>query len=327
MYSDFFKLSETPFPIAPDAHFFLSNSHREALAHLMFSLQSGGGFVMLTGEIGTGKTMVAQCFMEQAPPVCRFAIVQNPLVSVTELLHTICEEFDLRAYPDPLDSSSSKHFFDTLNEYLIRSHSAGQRNILVVDEAQNLSPDALEQLRLLTNLETHKLKLLQIVLIGQPKLRELLRKPEWEQVAQRVIARVHLGTLSETEVRPYLGHRLKVAGYIGPLPFSDEAVSRLFELTQGVPRRINQVCDQALHIACSLEIHQVDLQLINQSADDVFDMAVMRHAAKVDFLRSSAYTSWMFLALGALIGTAATTTAFTQQSWLSNRVAWLAGAY
>src|SRR5512133_1013407 len=244
MYKQFFQLRHTPFSIAPDPHYlFMSERHREALAHLLFGVDAGGGFVLLTGEIGAGKTTVCRCFLEQVPSNCNVAYIFNPRLTAVELLRTICEEFRL---PAPAPDSSVKELVDTLNGHLLAAHAAGRNNVLIIDEAQNLSLSVLEQLRLLTNLETNERKLLQIILIGQPELRDMLARPELEQLAQRVIARYHLDALTPAETNQYIGHRLGVAGHAGALPFDTKALQRIHQLARGVPRRINLLCGRAL---------------------------------------------------------------------------------
>lgn len=190
MYTQYFNLRQPPFSIAPDPRYlFMSERHREALAHLLYGVGSGGGFVLLTGEIGAGKTTVCRCFIEQVPENCRLAYIFNPKLSVEELLLSICDEFRIELAPAGAGAVSIKTYVDAINGYLLASHAQGKNNVLVIDEAQNLSADVLEQLRLLTNLETSERKLLQIILIGQPELRTMLARPELEQLAQRVIAR------------------------------------------------------------------------------------------------------------------------------------------
>ncbi|MEO5735808.1 MAG: AAA family ATPase, partial [Rubrivivax sp.] len=225
MYAPFFGLSQEPFSIAPDPRFlFLSDQHREALAHLLYGLEGGGGFVLLTGEIGAGKTTVCRAFMEQLPPHVDLAYIVNPKLTVAELLQTICGEFGIDA---PADAHGLKAHVDALNAFLLTKHAEGRRAVLVIDEAQSLSADVLEQLRLLTNLETTERKLLQIVLIGQPELRDMLARPGLEQLAQRVVARFHLGALSAEETGLYIRHRLSVAGPGKGLPFSDAALAHI----------------------------------------------------------------------------------------------------
>jgi general secretion pathway protein A len=271
MYLAFYKLQREPFSIAPDPHFlFMSERHREALAHLLYGLQGGGGFVLLTGEIGAGKTTVCRCFLDQVPKTCNVAYIFNPKLSVPELLHSVCEEFGITdAGPAP----SIKASVDALNRFLLRSHAEGRTSVLVIDEAQALAADVLEQLRLLTNLETSERKLLQIVLIGQPELRGMLARPELEQLAQRVIARYHLGPLSAGETAQYIEHRLRLAGFNGPLPFDGAALRRIHERCKGVPRRINLLCDRALLAGYAAGVARVGGKLIDRAASEVFDDA------------------------------------------------------
>lgn len=269
MYATFFGLRQAPFSIAPDPHYlFMSERHREALAHLLYGLDGGGGFVLLTGEIGAGKTTVCRCFLEQIPAHCNVAYVFNPKLTVTELLRAICDEFHV---PVPPGAQTVKDYVDPLNAFLLAQHAAGRNNVLIIDEAQNLSADVLEQLRLLTNLETAERKLLQVVLIGQPELRAMLARPELEQLAQRVIARFHLGALSEAETAQYVQHRLKVAGLSGPLPFDSRALRLVHQLTRGVPRRINLLCDRALLGGYASGQAQLTPAIVRRAAAEVFD--------------------------------------------------------
>lgn len=270
MYARHFDLRQDPFSIAPDPRFlFMSDRHREALAHLLFGVTGTGGFVLFTGDIGTGKTTVCRCFLEQIPEACNVAIVFNPKLSVMELLQNICEEFHV-AVDTSVGSISLKSYVDALNIFLLQSHAAGQSNVLIIDEAQNLLPEVLEQLRLLTNLETHERKLLQIVLIGQPELRTMLERPELEQLAQRVIARYHLESLDLADTTRYIQHRLTVAGHTGRLPFDEKALRRIFALTRGVPRRINLLCGRSLLGAWANGLHQVNRSMIDKAAAEVF---------------------------------------------------------
>jgi general secretion pathway protein A len=277
MYATFFGLRQAPFSIAPDPHYlFMSERHREALAHLLYGLDGGGGFVLLTGEIGAGKTTVCRCFLEQIPAHCNVAYIFNPKLTVTELLQAICDEFHV---PVPPGAQTVKDYVDPLNAFLLAQHAAGRNNVLIIDEAQNLSADVLEQLRLLTNLETAERKLLQVVLIGQPELRGMLARPELEQLAQRVIARFHLGALSEAETGQYIRHRLNVAGLTGALPFDTAALRLIHQLTRGVPRRINLLCDRALLGGYASGQAQVTPSIVRQAAAEVFDAQFAPEAA------------------------------------------------
>ncbi len=270
MYNRFFNLARSPFSIAPDPRYlFMSERHREALAHLLYGVGGGGGFVLLTGEIGAGKTTVCRCFIEQVPAGCRLAYIFNPKLSVGELLQSVCDEFRI-ALPEGEGAATVKHYVDAINRHLLESHARGENNVLVIDEAQNLSAAVLEQLRLLTNLETSERKLLQIILIGQPELRTMLARPELEQLAQRVIARYHLGPLTAAETAQYIAHRLAVAGLAGPPPFPADVTARVHALTKGVPRRINLLCDRALLGAYVENRAQVTRRIVRRAAQEVF---------------------------------------------------------
>jgi general secretion pathway protein A len=271
MYTDFFRLKQAPFSIAPDPRYlFMTQGHREALAHLLYGVNTGGGLVLLTGEIGAGKTTVCRYFLEQVPAKCNVAYIFNPKLTVTELLQAICDEFRVGFRQEGTHAASVKDYVDALTGYLLASHAGGQNNVLIIDEAQNLSAEVLEQLRLLTNLETNERKLLQIILIGQPELRAMLDRPELQQLSQRVIARCHLQALSEQETASYIQHRLGIAGMTAPSPFPRHSVKLIHQLTQGVPRRINLLADRALLGAYSRDKRQVSRAMIAKAAAEVF---------------------------------------------------------
>jgi len=277
MYAAHFGLSREPFSLAPDPRFlFLSERHREALAHLLYGVRGGGGFVLLTGEIGAGKTTVARGFLEQLPPGCVVAWVFNPQLSELDLLQTLAGEFGLPPL-EGSDRASLKAHIDALNRFLLAVHARGEQALVVIDEAQALQPAVLEQLRLLTNLETAERKLLQIVLIGQPELRG--RIAGIEQLAQRVVARFHLGALDEAETRQYVEHRLGVAGLQGPLPFDAAALRALHRHSAGVPRRINLLADRALLGAYGQGQRQVGRALVERAAGEVFERRTAPAAA------------------------------------------------
>ena len=243
MYKKYFGLSELPFTIAPDPRYlYLSAEHREALASLLYGIGCNGGFVLLTGEIGTGKTTVCRCLLEQIPAAAEIAFILNPKYSISELLEAICDELKI---PYQHSEERIKGYIDALNAHLLESHARGVNTVLIIDEAQNLSLDALEQIRLLTNLETSSDKLLQIVLIGQPELLEKLSSRQLRQLNQRITARYHLHALSAPELREYVNHRLAVSGCEAPL-FTAGALRALHRLTGGVPRMVNVICDRAL---------------------------------------------------------------------------------
>ena len=268
MYLQYFGLNEAPFSITPDPAFvYLSPEHREALAHLMYGVGQGGsgGFVQLTGEVGTGKTTLCRCLLEQLPGDTRVALVLNPLLTPRELLATICEELGIETAHV---ADSNKAMVDALNRYLLEQHAGGHRVVVVIDEAQNLSPDALEQVRLLTNLETPKEKLLQMVLLGQPELRQLLQRQDLRQLAQRITARYHLAPLNEAESAAYVRHRMKVAG-AQRSPFTRSALRALYRRSGGVPRLINIIADRALAGAYGRETTRVNARLVHAAADEV----------------------------------------------------------
>ena len=271
MYAKFFGLRHEPFSIAPDPRYlYMSERHREALAHLLYGLNGGGGFVLLSGEIGAGKTTVCRCFLEQIPRRCNVAYIFNPKLTVEELLQTVCAEFGVPCAHEGPGQPTAKEYVDALNEFLLRTHAVGQNNVLIIDEAQNLSAEVLEQLRLLTNLETNERKLLQIVLIGQPELRDLLARPELEQLAQRVVARFHLEALSEQETVQYIRHRLSVAGLGSAELFDRASMQRIHKLSRGVPRRINLLCDRALLGAYAAGRSRVEVDIVDKAAAEVF---------------------------------------------------------
>jgi general secretion pathway protein A len=310
MYASFFGLSREPFSIAPDPRFlFMSERHREALAHLLYGL-GGGGFVLLSGEIGTGKTTVCRHFLEQVPQDCNVGYIFNPKLTVIELLRTVCDEFGV-AHRDEA-TATVKDFVDPINGFLLKAHASGRSNVLIIDEAQNLSTEVLEQLRLLTNLETSEKKLLQIILIGQPELRQMLEQPELEQLAQRVVARFHLDALSEPETAQYIAHRLSVAGLQGAIPFDEKAVRRIHRLSRGVPRRINLLCDRALLGAFVNGSHTVDSRIISRAASEVLDPPVRGRT------HSAAKPGWLAGALGLGLLTGAGLIAALMMSGLLN---------
>lgn len=267
MYTDFFGLNEKPFSITPDPRYlFMSERHGEALAHLVYGVTESGGFVQLTGEVGTGKTtLVRTLLLNQMPENADVAVVLNPQITVQEFLLTICEELGIAV---PEHKHGIKALTDALNQHLLSAHAAGRRTILVVDEAQNLAPAVLEQVRLLTNLETAKQKLLQIILIGQPELRELLDRNDLRQLAQRITGRYHLEPLTREESAQYVEHRLRVAGALGEV-IDSAAKKEVFRLSQGVPRLINVICDRALLGAYSQESRVITKRLIKRAAAEV----------------------------------------------------------
>lgn len=270
MYKEHFGFRELPFSITPDPRYlFLSEQHREALAHLLFGIKSDGGFVLLTGEVGTGKTTVCRCLLEQIPENTDIAFILNPKMTSEELLAAVCDELRI-SYPE--GNSSIKVFVDRINEYLLNAHARGRKTVLIIEEAQNLAPDVLEQVRLLTNLETNHRKLLQIVMVGQPELKAMLSRPDMLQLSQRITARYHIGPLSKGEVGAYVNHRLAVAGATRKV-FPDSTIDKLYRLSKGIPRMINVICDRALLGAYVQGNVMVDNRTLATAAREVLDHA------------------------------------------------------
>ena len=266
MYTKFFGLNEKPFSITPDPRYlFLSERHSEGLAHLVYGVKDSSGFIQLTGEVGTGKTTLVRTLLARIPDGVDIALILNPQLSAVEFLTAICEELKIAR---PEDRGSTKGLVDALNRHLLASHAEGRRTILLIDEAQNLTTDVLEEIRLLTNLETAKQKLLQIILIAQPELREKLLQTNLRQLAQRITGRYHLEPLSKDESIRYIDHRLKVAGGLGEI-FDERAKRDVFRLTRGVPRLINVICDRALLGAYSREVRKVSPQIVRTAAVEV----------------------------------------------------------
>ncbi|MGO9635787.1 MAG: AAA family ATPase [Steroidobacteraceae bacterium] len=268
MYTSFFGLSEKPFAITPDPRYlYLSERHAEALAHLLYGINESGGFIQLTGEVGTGKTTVVRTLLSRIPHHADVAVILNPRLTPVEFLLTICEELGV-----PLaaaDRDSVKEMVDALNRRLLSAHAEGRRVIVIVDEAQNLSAEVLEQVRLLTNLETATQKLLQIILIGQPELRELLDRTDLRQLAQRITGRYHLRPLSREETLQYVRHRLRVAGASGEI-FTSAALREVHRLSSGIPRVINVCCDRALLGAYTQEERKLGPGLVRRAAGEVY---------------------------------------------------------
>jgi general secretion pathway protein A len=269
MYTSFFGLGEKPFAITPDPRYlFMSERHAEALAHLLYGITEAGGFIQLTGEVGTGKTTVVRSLLERMPQHADVAVILNPQLTPLQFVLTICEELGIFLRDE--DEGSVKDLVDLLNKRLLEAHAKGRRVVVIVDEAQNLTPETLEQVRLLTNLETASQKLLQIILIGQPELRDVLDRVELRQLAQRITGRYHLAPLSKSETASYVNHRLRVAGSSMGEIFTPSALREVHRLTHGIPRIINVICDRALLGAFTQEQHRIGPPLVRDAAGEVY---------------------------------------------------------
>ncbi len=303
MYESHFGLAEPPFSIAPNPHYlYMSDRHREAMAHLVYGIGESGGFVQLTGEVGTGKTTLCRQLLAELPADVDVALILNPRIDEIELMQAICDELRVD-YPD---TPTVKQLIDVLNAYLLQAHSRGRHTVLIIDEAQNLTPGVLEQVRLLTNLETARQKLLRIILIGQSELREILQRPELRQLAQRITARYHLGPLTRREVNLYIRHRLHQAGCDRVL-FSRGAAARIHAFSGGVPRLVNVVCDRALLGAWSKGRDRVTRSIVSTAVREVRGDTSRRWVKA---------TGW---AVGAILILAAPVAAYTF-GWLPERV-------
>lgn len=266
MYLNYFGLRDNPFSIAPNPEYlYMTPRHREALAHLTFGLQENGGFVMLTGEVGTGKTTVSRKLLQDLPATTQVAMILNPTLSAAELLACICDELQIR-YDN--STASLKYFTDKILQTLTSRHLTGHNTVLIIDEAQHLMPEVLEQLRLLTNLETNREKLLQIILIGQPELQQLLQRNELRQLAQRITARYHLLPLTAIEVAEYVAHRLQVANG-KPTIFKARTLKVIHRITGGIPRVINLLCDRALTLTASKQLSVVPPHVLLAAARQI----------------------------------------------------------
>ena len=266
MYQEFFHFTTPPFSIAPDPHFiYMSQKHQEGLAHLLYGINQGSCFVALTGEVGTGKTTLCNCLLGQLDDDVDIALILNPKLDANELLASICDELSISYNKE---NPTLKNLTDTLNAYLLSAHALSRKTIVLIDEAQNLSLDVLEQIRLLTNLETSKNKLLQIILVAQTELKELLENPALRQLNQRITARYHLASLSYPETQEYIQHRLHVSGgYTGI--FTTTAMKRIYSLSKGIPRLINILCDRSLLGAYVQNLQTVTPSIVNKAAAEV----------------------------------------------------------
>lgn len=299
MYYQYFGLTEAPFSIAVNPRYlFMSPRHRDALAHLLYGVGAGGGFILLTGEVGTGKTTINRCLLEQLPQDTDIAIILNPALNAMELLASACDELGIGYDPH---RHTLKTLTDKLHIYLLENHSRGRKTVLLIDEAQHLDFDVLEQIRLLTNLETNSEKLLQIILIGQPELAEMLSRPELRQLNQRITARYNLEPLSQEETGAYIHHRLQVAG-MSPerVIFPPSVVKRIHKSTRGIPRVINVLCDRVLLGAYGRNKSRADSGMVDLAVEEVLgqkrqDAGPWRSIALVAVVLLASLLAWWLL--------------------------------
>ncbi|MCX7634430.1 MAG: AAA family ATPase [Syntrophales bacterium] len=269
MYSAYFGLRENPFNLSPDPrYFFSSRQHREAIDHLIYGVESRKGFILITGNVGTGKTTICRSFLASRDDATETALIFNSFLSETELLESLAQEFGLDVSPLGRDRSR-KIYIDAINAFLLDNYSRGKNAVLIIDEAQNLPHGVLEQIRMLSNLETEREKLIQIVLMGQPELRERLLLPSLKQLNERITVRYHLEPLDLQSVKAYIEHRLTVGGGPGPIRFTPYAYRLIKAYSQGVPRRINALCDRCLLIAYTKDVATVNRRIVKEAIDDL----------------------------------------------------------
>ena len=298
IYLQHFGLKREPFSIVPDPGFlYPSHQHRQAVAHLKYGLDREGGFILLTGEVGTGKTTLTRTMLQRIPAHVRVAYVLNSKLNESDLLASICSELSIKV-PTRKHISFSKTCIDVLNQDLLEAHAAGKKTLIVIEEAQNLSHDVLETLRLLSNLETNTHKLLHILLVGQPELLEILGQNKLRQLNQRVVSRFHLLPLDKTEIANYINHRLHHAGAGGAI-FDTNCVDTLFKLTKGVPRLINLICHQALLAAYSTGAKTVSAKLVKLSSKEI--LVDLNPTNGVSRLAAAVLASVVFIALAAAL--------------------------
>ncbi|MEM9176381.1 MAG: AAA family ATPase, partial [Myxococcota bacterium] len=301
MYTAFYGLREKPFALSPDPRFlYLAGSHREALAHLLYGIEQGEGFISVTGEVGTGKTTLCRTLLERLDGDTELAFLFNPSRTALELLQSICAEFDL-----PAEGLARRALMHQLNTFLVEQRRAGKRVLLIIDEAQTLSENTLEQVRLLSNLETSRDKLIQILLLGQPELDRKLDERGLRQLRQRISVRWKLDPLSAVETRAYVRHRLAVAAGEPKDLFSEAALKEVHRRTGGIPRLVNQLCDRALLAGYAARAAQIGPRLIREAAREIPDARLPRErraaASEPGGRVASFFRPWMFVVLAALL--------------------------
>lgn len=300
MYNSFFGLTETPFNLTPDPRYlFLSANHREAFDHLLYGINERKGFILITGGIGAGKTTLSRELLDKLDKNIKSALILNSFISDTELLELIIEEFDINLNTDK--TTTKKEYIDAINRFLIENFSKGGNAVLIIDEAQNLSRDVLEQLRMISNLETEREKLIQIVLIGQPELNDIISAPSLRQLNDRIVVRYFLKPLGYRDIKGYVEHRLIVAGSHGNINFTEGAYKKLYSKSNGNPRRINSICDRALLIAYTNETHTVTAKIIQKATEDLYGLdTVGKGSHIINRLRPAFIALLLFCTLAAV---------------------------
>mgnify|MGYP001588258811 CR=1 FL=1 len=265
MYIDYYRLREKPFNVTSDPGFlYLSKRHKEAFTHLIYGIKERKGFLEITGEVGTGKTTLCRALLNQLDPETKAAFIFNSDLSELQILQAIVDDLNIK-----VERHTKMELFTRLNLFLIQQLRLGNNVVLILDEAQNLKPRTLEQLRMLSNLETDKEKLFQIILVGQPELREKLDSPHLRQLRQRISVRYHILPLEKSEVDEYIEHRLHVAGSDGTLKFTEDAMEKIYEYSGGIPRLINVVCDKALLLGFVLETYEINGRIAEKSIEEI----------------------------------------------------------
>ena len=267
MYTEFYGLKENPFKLSPEpGYLFLSEQHRDALNYMIYGIVEKKGFMMISGDIGTGKTTICRALLAVLDGLAETALIFNTAISEMDLLETICREFGIPFSDEPM---TKKAYVDALNGFLLVNFSEGRNAVLLIDEAQNLSHGVLEQIRMLSNLETEKEKLLNIILVGQPELKTTLALPALRQLNERITVRCELRSLSPDDVRRYIVHRLRVAGGPGNIQITSGAYHLIYHFSEGIPRRINAICDRALLIAYTKNAMKIERGIIRKAVQDI----------------------------------------------------------
>ena len=279
MYTKFYGFKTKPFEITPDPKFlFLSESHREALAHLTYAVREKKGFTVITGEVGTGKTTLVQTLLSRLNGDTRTAYLFNPKLGATDFIHSVCEDFGVKS-----TKRSKGQYINQLHQFLLDCYGRNENVVLIIDEAHTLDPNLLEEVRLLTNLETPQSKLLQVILIGQPELNDTLNSPEFRQLKQRVSLRYHLQPLNEDDTKEFIRKRLRIAGGADPDMFTSKAIQEIFQYSKGIPRLINIICDNALLTGYTTDQKVIGHKIIHEVIDHLNGMGLRKKSRRIVF--------------------------------------------